>query len=198
MTARGFAGCSPKSLANRGWVVAGTAGAFVIAVILFGFVQQQFFPSSSRPELMIDLRLAQNASIAATEAEGAALRESPARPIRTSIPQLLRGLGRGALLSTAQPAARERQLRAGRGHHEELRGARRGARAARRRCCAEDFGTLMARVEPLALGPPVDWPLQYRVSGPDVRGVRAIGRNRGRRRCARTPIRAWSISTGTR
>ena len=38
-------------------------------MILFGFVQQQFFPSSSRPELMVDLRLAQNASIAATEAE---------------------------------------------------------------------------------------------------------------------------------
>ena len=32
----------------------------------------------------------------------------------------------------------------------------------------------MARVEPLALGPPVDWPLQYRVSGPDVSGVRAM------------------------
>ena len=38
-------------------------------MILFGFVQQQFFPSSARPELMIDLRLAQNASIEATMAQ---------------------------------------------------------------------------------------------------------------------------------
>jgi multidrug efflux pump subunit AcrB len=39
---------------------------------------------------------------------------------------------------------------------------------------SEDFDTLMTRVEPLSLGPPVDWPLQYRVSGADVAEVRAI------------------------
>src|SRR5688572_3445548 len=55
MTAR-FRRVLIKSLENRGWVVVGTAGAFVIAMILFGFVQQQFFPSSARPELLIDLR----------------------------------------------------------------------------------------------------------------------------------------------
>jgi multidrug efflux pump subunit AcrB len=38
----------------------------------------------------------------------------------------------------------------------------------------DDYDTLMARVEPLSLGPPVDWPIQYRVSGPDVAGVRRI------------------------
>jgi multidrug efflux pump subunit AcrB len=39
---------------------------------------------------------------------------------------------------------------------------------------AENFDTLMARVQPLALGPPVGWPIQYRVMGPDTSGVRRI------------------------
>ena len=37
----------------------------------------------------------------------------------------------------------------------------------------EEFDAVMARVEPLPLGPPVEWPIQYRVSGPDVGRVRA-------------------------
>ena len=47
-------------------------------------------------------------------------------------------------------------------------------RARLEKVLAEDFDTLMSRVEPLGLGPPVDWPLQYRVSGADVAQVRAI------------------------
>ncbi len=53
-------------------------------------------------------------------------------------------------------------------------------RARLEKVLAEDFGTLMARVEPLALGPPVDWPLQYRVSGPDVSGRARHRRDSGR------------------
>jgi len=162
-----------KALANRGWVIVGTAGAFVVAVVLFGFVQQQFFPSSSRPELMIDLRLAQNASIKATEAE-----------VRRFEKVLLADkdvvyhsfyVGSGAVrfylplnqqlenANFAQAVVITRSY--------EVRDA---VRARLEKVLNEEFGTLMARVEPLALGPPVDWPLQYRVSGPDIGGVRAI------------------------
>jgi multidrug efflux pump subunit AcrB len=162
-----------KALANRGWVIIGTAGAFVIAVVLFGFVQQQFFPSSSRSELMIDLRLAQNSSIKATEAEVLRFEK-----ILLADPDVVRHsfyVGSGAVRfylplnqqlensNFAQAVVITRSF--------EVRDA---VRARLEKVLAEDFGTLMARVEPLALGPPVDWPLQYRVSGPDVSGVRAI------------------------
>ena len=36
----------------------------------------------------------------------------------------------------------------------------------------EDFSDLSTRVSPLEMGPPVGWPIQYRVSGPDVGEVR--------------------------
>src|SRR5205807_6031385 len=49
--------------------IAITALAFVAAMASFGLVQKQFFPTANRPELIVDLRLAQGASYAATDAE---------------------------------------------------------------------------------------------------------------------------------
>src|SRR4029079_445451 len=46
-----------------------TVRAFVAAMASFGLVQKQFFPTANRPELIVDLRLAQGASYAATDAE---------------------------------------------------------------------------------------------------------------------------------
>jgi multidrug efflux pump len=52
------------------WVTIGvTVAAFVTALVGFGHVQQQFFPSASRPELLIDIRLAEGSSFEATSAE---------------------------------------------------------------------------------------------------------------------------------
>jgi len=172
MTAR-FRRVLLKSLANRGWVVAGTAGAFVIAVILFGFVQQQFFPSSSRPELMIDLRLAQNASIEATMAQ--VQRFEKVLQADDDIVYHSFYVGSGAVrfylpLNQQLENANFAQSVVITKSYE----VRDQVRARLEKVLGEEFGTLMARVEPLALGPPVDWPLQYRVSGPDVSGVRAI------------------------
>ena len=53
---------------RRKTVIAITAGAFVASVLLFRFVPQQFFPSSTRLELMVDLELAEGSSLHATEA----------------------------------------------------------------------------------------------------------------------------------
>jgi len=52
------------------WISIGvTVVAFLLAVFGMGFVQQQFFPSSDRGELVIDFNLPQNASIAETDAQ---------------------------------------------------------------------------------------------------------------------------------
>ncbi|MGH8680718.1 MAG: efflux RND transporter permease subunit, partial [Burkholderiales bacterium] len=54
---------------RRKTVIVATAALFALALFAFGFVQQQFFPASSRPELLVDLRLPQGASFDATEAQ---------------------------------------------------------------------------------------------------------------------------------
>ncbi len=51
------------SLRNRWWAIGLTVLIFALSVFGMGFVQNQFFPSSDRPEVLVDLDLPQNASI---------------------------------------------------------------------------------------------------------------------------------------
>ena len=172
MTAR-FRRALMWSLQHRGRVVAGTAGLFVVSLLLFGVVQQQFFPAADRPELLVDLRLAQNASIEATQAEVDRFQKVlladeditfhsfyvGSGAVRFYLPlnqQLENANFAQAVVMTKSYEVRDK------------------VRARLEKVLAEDFDTLMARVEPLQLGPPVDWPLQYRVSGADVAQVRVI------------------------
>ena len=53
----------------RWLVIAVTIALFVLSLYGYGFIQQQFFPASDRPELVVDLTLPQDASIYATEHE---------------------------------------------------------------------------------------------------------------------------------
>jgi multidrug efflux pump subunit AcrB len=48
---------------NRWWTIGGTVAMFLASVVGMTFVQNQFFPSSERPEILVDLNLPQNASI---------------------------------------------------------------------------------------------------------------------------------------
>jgi multidrug efflux pump subunit AcrB len=131
-------------------------------------VPRQFFPSSDRPE-----RLPQGASIHASSAASAKL-----DAILTGDPDVERwstNVGRGAIrfylpLSVELPNSFLSQLVV------IARGidARERLRAKLERVLEEDFPGAVTRVVPLELGPPVGWPLQYRVSGPDVNEVRDI------------------------
>ena len=61
--ARGFDRALASCMGHRWITIGATLGAFALAVFGMGLVQQQFFPSSDRPELIIDWNLPQNASI---------------------------------------------------------------------------------------------------------------------------------------
>ncbi len=168
-----FRGVLVASLRRRKLVIAGTVGAFVLSVVLFGLVEHQFFPASNRPELLVDLRLAQNASIKATEEQvkrfEKVLAEDPdvvhysfyvgSGAVRFYLPlnvQLENANFAQAVVVTKSYEVREQ------------------VRARLERVLEDGYDTLMARVEPLALGPPVEWPLQYRVMGPEIAGVRRV------------------------
>jgi multidrug efflux pump subunit AcrB len=154
------------------WLTIGlTLGAFVVSLFLLFFVPRQFFPASDRRELTVDLTLRQNASIFATEAEvervEALLKNDP------DVDHFSSYVGRGAIrfiltlnVQLADPffgqfvvvakdlAARDRLQ-----HRLE-------------KILAEQFPEIVSRISPLELGPPVGWPLQYRVSGPNQDQVR--------------------------
>ena len=156
------------------WLTIGlTLAAFVAAVFLLRFVPQQFFPASDRPELTVDLTLRQNASIYATEAQvkrlEAVLKGDP------DIDHYSSYVGRGAIrfiltldVQLANPFFAQFVIVA-----KDL-AARERLQTRLEQILAEQFPDVVARVSPLELGPPVGFPLQYRVSGPDKDEVRRI------------------------
>ncbi|WP_448204857.1 efflux RND transporter permease subunit [Azospirillum sp. sgz302134] len=157
----------------RWLTIATTLGLFVLAIMALGLVPRQFFPPSDRVELLVDLRLPQNASIHATreavERFDALLAKEPGveswssyvgrGAIRFYLPlnvQLANPFMGQSVVVTTDVAARER------------------LQARLETLLAEEFPNAVARVYPLELGPPVGWPLQYRVLGPDPGQVREI------------------------
>jgi multidrug efflux pump len=156
------------------WLTIGLALA-ALAASVFGmrFVPQQFFPASDRPELLVDLKLSEASSIYATEEVVAAFEE------------LLKGdpdidhwstyVGQGAVrfylpldvqLANdffAQSVIVTKSLE-----------ARKRVRSRLDSVLIDKFPGVVTRLSALELGPPVGWPLQYRVSGPDPSLVREI------------------------
>jgi multidrug efflux pump subunit AcrB len=156
------------------WLTIGvTLAAFVVSLLLSGQVSRQFFPSSDRPELTVDLTLRQNASIFATEAEVKRLEEIlKADP---DVDHFSSYVGRGAIrfiltlnVQLANPFFGQFVIVA-----KDLE-ARERLQAKLEKLLAEQFPAVVSRVSPLELGPPVGWPLQYRVSGPDKDEVRRL------------------------
>jgi len=157
----------------RWLTIALTLAAFVAALFLLRYVPQQFFPSSDRSELTVGMTLRQNASIYATEAQAkrleAFLKDDP------DIDHFSTYVGRGAIrfiltLDVQLPNPFFAQFVI---VTKDLE-ARERVQAKLEKVLAEEFPEVVARVSPLELGPPVGWPLQYRVTGPDKDEVRRI------------------------
>ena len=150
-----------------------TLGLFGAALYGMRLVPQQFFPSSDRPELLVDLQLPENASIYATQ------------KVSASLDKLLKSdqdvdhwstyVGQGAVrfylpLNVQLPNdffAQAVVVTKGLQQRERVK-------ARLEHALATEFPSAVGRVYPLELGPPVGWPVQYRVSGLEPDQVRAI------------------------
>ena len=160
---------------RKGLVILVTIAAFVASLALFRFVPRQFFPSSTRLELMVDLKLPEGASLTATEAVARKLEvalkpdkdvESYVAYVGTGSPRFYLPLDQQLpqasfaqfVVKTLDIPARERV----RGRLIEL--------------FERDFHEVRARVVRLENGPPVGYPVQFRVSGEDVETLRGIAR----------------------
>jgi multidrug efflux pump len=177
--ARTFHGMLDRVLRVKYWVIGTTIALFVAGLVGMQFVQQQFFPNSDRPELLVDVTLPQGSSINATrkvvdELERT-LKTDPdiehwsfyigSGAIRFYLPldqQLANDFFAQAVIVTkgfkVRPAVQQRIL------------------AALQR---PEFEDVMSRVSPLELGPPVGWPLKFRISGPDAMKVRDLAQTFG-------------------
>lgn len=161
---------------DRRWlVIAMTLGMFVASIVGFRFVQQQFFPDSTRPELMVDLKLTEGSSLNATEAQVKKLEAWLAK--RPEIDNYVSYVGTGSPrfylpLDQQLPQASFAQfvlLTKGKVERERLR-------VDLLKLFETDYSELRARVSRLENGPPVGYPVQFRVSGEDVANVRKHAR----------------------
>ncbi|MBY3153716.1 efflux RND transporter permease subunit [Rhizobium laguerreae] len=150
-----------------------TLGTFVTSLWAFQFIPQNFFPQSSRPEILVDLWLPEGTSIKEVEVQAKALEakmmdDPDKRFIATYIgegaprfflplDQQLRNPNFAQLLVMANDEpARERLI------------------VKLRTILAEVFPDIRGKVDRLFLGPPTGWPVQMRVMGPDRQEVREI------------------------
>jgi multidrug efflux pump subunit AcrB len=150
-----------------------TLGMFVASLFAIRLIPNQFFPASDRPELLIDMTLPQNASIFASETVARRLDD-----ILKDDPDVARwstNVGRGAIrfylpLNVQLPNNFFSQAVV----VAKTVGARERLRVKLEKVLANEFPNLVSRVSTLELGPPVGWPIQYRVSGPEIAQVREI------------------------
>jgi multidrug efflux pump len=156
-------------------VIAATLIAFVLAVAGFGLVPQQFFPASTRLELLVDLRLAEGSSYTATERQvqkfEAILAEEPG--IESWVAYVGTGAPRFYLsLDQQLPARNFAQFVI---NTKSVRD-REALRERLIRLFESDFPEARTAINRLENGPPVGFPVQFRVSGNDPATLRGIAR----------------------
>jgi multidrug efflux pump subunit AcrB len=157
----------------RKTTIAITVLAFVAAMGAFTLVQKQFFPTANRPELIVDLKLAQGASWEATDKEVRRLEKwlgenqdvafytsyvgagSP-RFYLPTVPELANANFGQVIVMTKGLEERERVV-------TDLN-----------HLFATGFEAVRARVQRLQNGPPVSYPVMFRVLGDDPQQVRAV------------------------
>lgn len=153
------------------WLTIGlTLAAFGLSVYGMKFVEQQFFPTSDRPELIVDVTLPANASIAETQAVmarfDASLRDDPDQMFWTSY------VGTGSprfILSfdVKTPSANMGQIVVQTPSVEA-----RDRLKAKIETMTEQFPGVDVYPKFLEVGPPVGRPVQYRISGPEIGPLR--------------------------
>lgn len=159
------------------------------------FMQGEFFPASDRPELLVSLTLPANAAQAETARRTVQLEKMLQND--RDVANFTSYVGSGAIRfylpmdvlldneNIAQLVVVAKDLN-----------VRNRLRSRLERKLAADFNDITTRVSPLELGPPVGWPLKYRITGPDNAQVRQAA-NRLAAVLARSPLtRGVNLTAG--
>lgn len=169
-----FAGMLTACMRFRWITIAVTVLVFLLSVFGMRFVQQQFFPASDRPELIVDWNLPQNSSIAETDAQMARF-ERDMLAGNADIERWSSYVGQGAMrfvlsfdVQPADPSFGQTII------VTKSLAARDRLRVKLQDYLKRTFVGTDAFVKLLDIGPPVGRPVQYRLSGPDIQSVRTL------------------------
>ena len=158
---------------HRWLTIGATVLTFALGLVGMGKVQQQFFPDSSRPEILVDLWLPEGSSFAVNEAlakkvEARMLAEPGVKTVSTWVGS---GVPRFYLpLDQTFPQTNVSQLIV---VPQDLK-VRESLRKKMPALLADEFPEIRGRVKLLPNGPPVPYPVQFRVVGPDPAVLREL------------------------
>ncbi|MGS3390471.1 MULTISPECIES: efflux RND transporter permease subunit [Enterobacteriaceae] len=163
------------SFRHRPAVVISSVLLFGVSVFSSQWLKSEFFPASDRPELLVSLTLPQNTTQYVTEQETRRLENILDKDEGGS--GYSSYIGTGAvrfylpmdILSDAENISQLVVVA------KDLE-AREKLQARLTRIMNEQFSDIVTRVSPLELGPPIGWPLKYRVTGPDFNQTRIYAR----------------------
>lgn len=157
----------------RKTVITLTVGIFILSVMMFKLVPQQFFPPSNRAEILVDLKLEEGASLAATEKAVKKVEAflSKQKGIDNYVAYVGTGSPRFYLpLDQQLPQASFAQFVVLASSLDDRDEIRKSLDTQIRQLLPE----VRTRVALLENGPPVGYPIQYRISGEDLNTVRQL------------------------
>ena len=168
---QGFRRWVDACVTYRKTVIAATVGIFILSILMFKLVPQQFFPPSNRAEILVDLKLEEGASLKATEA--AVKKVEAFLSKQEGIDNYVAYVGMGSPrfylpLDQQLPQTSFAQFVVLASSLEDRNEIRKSLSDQIRKLSPE----VRTRVSLLENGPPVGYPLQFRVSGEDLGLVR--------------------------
>lgn len=163
-----------RVIARKWWVAGAVVGLFALAVVGMGAVKKQFFPTSDRPEVLVEVQMPYGTSIQQTSAAAAKVeawlaRQEEARIVTTYVGQ---GAPRFFLAMAPElpdPSFAKIVVLAGDDKEREALKFR------LREAIADGLAPeAQVRVTQIVFGPPSPFPVAYRIMGPDTEKLREI------------------------
>jgi len=172
---RRLRGLIDAAIQRRWWVIGATAAALAMAMVGSRLVPQQFFPNSARPELIVELRLKEGASFAATTEQVKKMEGVLAKDEDVKLYTAYTGAGQPRFILSLNPELPNPGYAVFVVVTKDTK-ARERVRARLMDSVGTQFPDVWVRTTRLELGPPVGFPVQFRVVGPDTQKVRSIAR----------------------
>lgn len=161
------------SLRRPKTVIAATGAAFAISLALFTFVRQDFFPPSARPEIIIEMTLQQGASMKATQSAADRFAAFLEREPGLADYSYYVGVGAPRFIQTMEPILAADNYTQFVILAKDIE-SRRYLEGRLMEILDTKFPEIQSNLKLIQTGPPADYPVMLRVSGPEAAEVRAV------------------------
>lgn len=164
-----------QTCVRRRWQVTGlVVSAFVLCGLGMGVVKKQFFPNSDRSELILEVYMPPGSAFKSTEAVAAQLEKALLQEPQTRMVDTYVGGGAPRFFLSLNPelpdpAFAKLIVQTADAHARDAL-----KRRMRERIADGEFPAARVRVTQLLFGPPVPFPVVFRVSGPDLSLLRSL------------------------